>query len=185
LKNRFPELLPYYNGSPDFTTDENKQDGRRTRFLHVRVTNSPKRVPFVPKQTATSSHGTITFYDNDGNQLGIPMPIKWDGTPEPLNLEISNGKIVYLLDQRLLRGTRFIDIPPDESETLAIAVRILNKTNAYGWTGESYSHDWCHPAYEIPNGEYTAKIKVFSGDSKAEEYFKFILGEEFEDFDLI
>lgn len=170
----------------DATTDDTKQDGRRTRFLHLKIINKPRRMLFVTRQTANSCHGDIIFFTADYKQIGNPMPIKWDGTPEPIKPEIYKNKIVWLLDPRLLRLTRFIDIPPDESESLAIAVKILGDNNAYGWTGESYLRgDWKHPNYTMKLGVYIARVKIYSGDSVFIQDFRFTNPKKFEKFDLL
>lgn len=113
------------------------------------------------------------------------MPIRWDGNPEPLNPEVVNNKIKFLPDSRLMRLSRYIDIPPDESEGLAIAVRIDSDTDAYGWTGESYLHNWRHPEYRLPVGEYVARINLTTGDSVFKQDLRFTNPEGFESFDLI
>jgi hypothetical protein len=169
---------------PDITNDELKPNNRRTRFIHLGVVNKPRRVPFVTRQTAYSCHGTITFLTPSLQSIGNPMPIKWDGTAEPLNPEIVNNQIVNLLDQRLLRFSRYIDIPPDEKETLAVAVRIHGDTLAFGWTGESYAHDWRHPDFKFPPGNYVARVTITTGDSKTQKDFAFENPDRFEAFDL-
>lgn len=62
----------------DVTTDETKPDGRRTRFLHLKIINKPRRMPFVTRQTANTCHGDITFFTASYKQICNPMPIKWD-----------------------------------------------------------------------------------------------------------
>ena len=168
------------------TTDSIKNNGWRTRFLHVDVKNEPrKKWWFVTRQTAFSCHGTITFLTSDYQQIGNPMPIRWDGNPEPLIPEVIEREIKFLPDFRLMRLSRFIDIPPDESEGLAIAVRINGDMNAYGWTDESYLHNWHHPQYQLLAGEYIARISITTGDSVFKQDFRFTNAEKFEDFDLI
>jgi hypothetical protein len=168
------------------TTDSTKENVWRTRFLHLVVKNEPrKRWWFVIRQTAFSCHGTITFLTSNNKQIGNPMPIRWDGNPEPLIPEIVKKEIKFLPDFRLIRLSRFIDIPADESESLAIAVRINDDLNAYGWTGESYLHNWRHPEYQLPTGEYIARISLTTGDSVFKQDFRFTNTEQFEFFDFV
>jgi len=170
----------------DPTTDSIKENGWRTRFLHLKVKNEPRKgFLFVTEQTAFSCHGTITFLTADYKQLGNPMPIRWDGNPEPLNPKIVNNEIKYLVDNRLMRLSRYIDIPPFEPESLAIAVRIEGDPNAYGWTGESYKYNWRHPDYKLPAGEYVARISLTTGDRVFKQDFRFKNPEQFESFDLV
>lgn len=168
------------------TTDDVKPNGWRTRFLHLNVANVPRRkTPFVTRQTAFWCHGTITFFTLDQEQIGSPMPIRWDGNPEPLNPEVVNDRIEYLPDFRLMRLSRYIDIPPDETESLAVAVRIQGDANAFGWTSESYLHNWRHPDYALPPGEFVAHISISTGDNVFRQDFRLTNPEVFEKFDLI
>ena len=172
--------------SGGLTTDSVKPNGWKTRFLHLDVKNDPRaKIPFVTRQTAFSCHGTITFLTTDDKQIGNPMPIRWDGNPEPLKPEVVNGKIEFLPDFRLMRLSRYIDIPPGESEGLAIAVRIDGLSDAYGWTGESYLHNWQHPEYQLPTGDYVAHIYLTTGDSIFKQDFRFTNPEMFKAFDLV
>lgn len=172
--------------NPEETSDSTRPDlnNHRVRFLHLNVTNKPKKLWFIPRQTAYSCHGTITFLDNQSNQIGPPMPIKWDGTVEPIKPEIVNTEIRYLVDNNLLRYTRYIDIPPDETESLAFAVRLDNEDVAFGWTGESYQHNWRHPVYKLLQGNYTARVKISSGDNQVQKDFMFKNTAKFDEFDL-
>lgn len=138
---------------PEDTTDDVKDNGWRTRFLHIGVINSPIKAPFLSRKTAYSLHGTITFFTMNRKQVGNIMPIKWDGTPEPIKFEVVGNKVVTIADPQLIRISRFIDIPPDEKESLAIAVRIYDDKFAHGWTSESYFRGWRHPDYRLPIGK--------------------------------
>jgi len=170
--------------TPENTTDEVKPNGLRTRFLHVGIKNVPKKVPFVTRQTAFSVHGTISFITTDGKQVGKTMPIRWDGAPEPIKYEVSDGKVFTIPDPRLVRISRFMDVPPDENESLAIAVRIHDEKNAYGWTSESYFNKWRHDDFLLPPGKYIARVRLTTGDSIFESEFPFNNLGEFETFDL-
>lgn len=169
---------------PHVTTDGPRQRGRRARFLHLLVKNTPLKVPFVPRKTAFQCHGDIKFYNSKREQIGNPMPIRWDGNPEPIRFEIVNGEVVGVIENSLLRLSRYIDIPPDEQESLAIAVRIHSETLAYGWTGKSYQYDWRHPDYELPQGNYVASVKITTGDDVFRADFSFVNPEVYEEFDL-
>jgi hypothetical protein len=170
--------------SPGLTTDDvNPLSCRRTRFLHLNVRNNPRTARFVPRQTSYATHGTITFVTSEHRAIGT-MPIRWDGAPEPLRTEIVDNQITYLPDHRLIRISRYIDIPPDESESLAIAVRIEGDTSAFGWTCESYFHGWRHPDYELPPGRYVARVKIVSGDRVFQKEFPFVNPGELGGFDL-
>ena len=169
---------------PGKTTDDVKPNGRRTRFLHLDVLNSPRRVPLVTRQTAFAAHGSIQFHAANGEPISGAMPIRWDGSPEPVKHEILNASVVSLLDHRLLRISRFIEIFPDEKESLAVAVRILGDNEAYGWTGESYIHDWRHPDFRLPLGTLRATVRIATGDTVTTKQISFNNPPKFEEFDL-
>jgi hypothetical protein len=113
------------------------------------------------------------------------MPIRWDGNPEPLIPEVIEKDVIYLPDARLMRLSRFVDIPPDESEGLAIAVRIDGESDAFGWTGESYFHGWYHPDYRLPKGEYIARVSLTTGDGVFKKDFRFTNPDALSSFDLL
>ncbi|MCX8126790.1 MAG: hypothetical protein N3E40_06625 [Dehalococcoidia bacterium] len=170
---------------PGNTTDDVKPNGWRVRFLHINVKNSPKKVPLVTRQTAYSVHGTVTFIrKSDGKQVGQTMPIRWDGAPEPIKFEVANGQVLSIPDPRLVRISRYIDIPPDEQEGFAIAVRIYDEKTAFGWTSESYFQNWRHNDYALPIGEYVAKVRLTTGDATFEGEFPFANFDAFEPFAL-
>jgi|GEM_PF-6270010 len=173
--------LTYQKG---ITTDDIKQNNWRTRFLHLNVANKPWKLPFVPRQTAVAVHGTITFLDLSRNPITNPMPIRWDGAPEPIKYEIANNQVHSLPDPRLARVSRFIDIYPDEQESLAIAIKILGDNDAFGWTSESYFRNWRHQDFQIGQGDYIAKINLKTGDSVFFAEFKFTNPSTFTEFDL-
>lgn len=167
------------------TTDSQTMYGK-TKFLHLKVRNNPRKMPFVPRQTAYECHGTVTFLTKNMKEVCGPMPFKWDGTPEPVKKELSEGdKRVYLFDNRLVRVCRYINIPPDEIESLAVAVRFIGEQDAFGWTPESYAKYWRHENYQLPTGEYIARVKIKSSDTVAEEDFIFINPINFDNFDLM
>lgn len=167
------------------TTDNDIPNMGRVRFLRLQVKNNPKRVPLVTRQTAYSVHGTVTFIrKSDGSQIGQVMPIRWDGAPEPIRYEISNGQLLPIPDPTLVRISRYINIPPDEQESFTIAVRIYGEEIAYGWTSESYFHKWRHNDYKLPIGEYVVKIRLTTGDATFREEFSLTNFDKFETFDL-
>lgn len=170
--------------TPEKTTDEVKSNGLRTRFLHISVKNNPMIVPLVTRQTAFSVHGTISFIKSDGQQIGKAMPIRWDGAPEPIKYEVVNERIVPIPDPRLVRISRYMDIPPNEKESLAIAVRIYDDKIAYGWTSENYFKNWRNDDFALPLGEYVAYVKLTTGDTNFEDKFSFSNLDAFETFDL-
>ena len=172
--------------SPHITTQGEKANGLTTRFLHLKVKNSPRKFPFVPKQTAYACHGNIIFLTEKNEQTGTSIQFKWDGTPEPIKPEILNGNVVYLPDNSLIRTTRFIDIAPGEEESLAVAFRIQGDSEAYSWSYLNYQYpDWRYSDSSFPLGNYIARITITSGDTVIKKDFPFRNPDNFEEFDLM
>lgn len=173
--------------SKGYTTDNDSQPMGRRKFLHLNVSNQPrKNIPFIPRNTAKACHGTITFLSTEHKIICGPMAFKWDGTPEPIKHEIGEGnQLIPLIDNRLVRISQFIDIQPDETESLAIAIRIFNEDVAYGWNPNSYFYKWRHPDYQLSNGEFIARIKIKYATGSICKDFYFSNPIDFEKFDLL
>ena len=166
----------------DTKTDIVATDGRPTRFLSLVVRNRPRRAWLVRRQTAFSCHGKIVFLNRDGGVVAGPVNIRWDGKPECVKQEVVGNRVVPLFDPRLVRQGSYIDIPPDEQASLAIALRIAGASDAFGWSNESYGHRlWQLERLRLPPGHYTARVTVTSGDEV--ETRDFGLGNPKDDFD--
>jgi hypothetical protein len=165
-------LIPHITTS---NVDEDNPAAIQRRFLHIKIRNQPRRSPFVTRRTAFSCHGTVSFYEFYSDQkVGYEIPIKWDGAPDPVKFEISNEKLIKVIDPPLFRATRFMDIAPDEEESLAFAIRLNGDEYAYGWSVDSYLNGWRLPTCELPPGKYRARVKVISGDGvfEADVFFR-------------
>jgi len=112
------------------------------------------------------------------------MPIRWVDTPQPVRHEIVNGQRVGILEPNLLRASRFMDIPPGETEACDIAIRIHGDAEAYGWTSESYIHGWRHPNYRLPSGDVIAQVAITSGDEVFRTEVVVRIPQAFEAFDI-
>lgn len=171
--------------SPHVTTQSTKQNQLTVRFLHLMISNNPRKLPLVSRRTAQDCHGSINFLDNNHKPLGVSVQIKWDGTPEPVKPEIVNGQVVYLFDNRLLRSCRYINIPPEEQESIAVAMRIQGDSQAYAWSCQNYQlPDWRHPDLQLPQGTMVARVTISSGDSVTRKDFVFDNPPSFTDFEL-
>jgi hypothetical protein len=167
------------------TTDSVQSIGQRCRFLHLQVTNRPRRAPLVRRQSASSCHGTITFLSGDRRWVSGQMPVRWVDAPQPVRQEIVNGQAVGVLEPNLLRVARFMDIPPGETESCDIAIRIDGDTDAYGWTPDSYRHGWRHPSFRLPTGDFIAQVALTTGDSVFRTEIHFRNPTRFDGFDLV
>jgi hypothetical protein len=124
-------------------------------FLHVKVTNKPRRLPLLRRKSAHRCTGTVTFLSQDGTRIHHrDMPVRWAGNPEPIKLELDRDRQpIALFDHSLMRQSRFIDIPPEDSENIDVMIR-FEEGAAYGRTDESYMKGWRHPDFELPTGKY-------------------------------
>ena len=154
------------------------------RFVRVKVRNQPRKVPLVTRQTAYAVHGRMSFVDSKGVQVGKTIPIRWDGMPEPIRYEVDNGKVITLPDTSLFRVSQYINIPPDEQETFAVAVKFQDDKKAYGWSNESYIHGWKHKEVSLPPGSYEVVISLQSGDKVWKKRFRLQNTDEIKGFQL-
>jgi hypothetical protein len=73
---------------------------------------------------------------------------------------------------RLTSDSR-VHIPAGEKESLDIAVRFPEETDAFGWTNESYRYPGNrHPDYTLPKGRYLVDVLVQSEGVKKRERFR-------------
>ena len=161
-----PRLLIY--PCSDDTIDGPMSDGVRRRALRIRIKNIPLKRWFVNRQTAVSCHGNIVFLDADKKPISKPMQVRWADSPEPIKHLVLNGKIITVPEYNLVRLSKYIDIPPDESELCDLAIRFVNEDDAYGWCTDSYFKNSRHPDYKLNCGSFFAKITIFTGDSTFE-----------------
>ncbi|MFH1866435.1 MAG: hypothetical protein ABIK85_11195 [Candidatus Eisenbacteria bacterium] len=145
-----------------------------TRFLSLEVRNAPRRAPLVRRQTATAAHGRVIFMDAAYREVSGPLHIRWDGKAECIKYLVVGDHVEQRFDPSLVRQGRYIDIPPDEGATLAIAFRFDDETEAFGWSNESYAHPgWRNPDFRLPPGEYVARVTLVSGDSVTTQDLRF------------
>jgi hypothetical protein len=94
------------------------------------------------------------------------MPVRWSESPEPVLpwFEL-NGERIQIIDQARIRLVERVDIPADEVRSLEIAVRFDSENDCYGWTNESYFHEFKHPNWKLLMGRYLIRIVIkYSGD---------------------
>ena len=169
---------------PGETLDLTLEDGKRARSLRIKIKNVPRKLPFVPRQTASSCHGTIVFLDTQKKAISNPMQIRWVDSPEPIKKEILNNQIINLPEPNLIRLSRYIVIPPDESELCDLAIRFFNENTAYGWCTDSYFKNMRHSDYTLNRGSYFAKVSILTGDSKFEAIIPFSNPPDYKNFNL-
>jgi hypothetical protein len=136
-------------------------------FVRVIVTNKPRRSLFLRRKSAYRCTGTITFLSQDGARIhDEPLPVRWALNPRPTKPGLDqDGQPTELFDHSLMLQSRFMDIPPDDSRNIDVAIR-FKEGIAYGWTDESFGTRWRHPQYELPIGSYRVRIALKSEDVK-------------------
>lgn len=158
--------------------------------LKVRVSNS--RLPFVfrwmQRQSARDCRAALQFLREDKTPfIARPMPGRWAGAVQPVPLEgvirPSMGTIEIHDIARLTADSR-IHIPAGEEEGLDVAARFPGSTDAYGWTNESYRHNFRHPDFTLPKGNYLVDIVVQSEGVKKQWRFRIENGHTIDEFRL-
>lgn len=143
-----------------------------TLFLKLAVFNRPLRdLPFISRSTAFSCHGTIALLDMNKKTI-FEMPIRWSNNPQPIRADVDQGKIITVVDQSLIRASRYIDIPADEKEELDICYRDPKEKVAVGWNSDSY---WI-PGGKFPDrilstGDYIVRVVIKHNDGSAQSEF--------------
>jgi len=140
-----------------------------TEFLKLSVLNQPlKNIPFISRSTAFSCHGSISFLDLN-MKLIFEMPIRWSNNPQPIRPDVDQGKIVTLIDQSLIRASRYIDISADEKEELDICYRDPKEKVAIGWNSDSYLIPGGRfPDRILPLGDYIVRVTVKHNDGSVQ-----------------
>jgi hypothetical protein len=170
--------------SSDDTIEGPMSNGAIRRALRIRVKNVPLKRPFVNRQTAVSCHGDIVFLDENRKPVSEPMQIRWADSPEPIKYLVINNKIEIFPENNLVRLSKYIDIPPDESESCDLAIRFVGEDNAYGWCTDSYFHNSRHPKYKLNQGTFFAKIIISAGGSTFKFTVPFSNPAIFKNFDV-
>lgn len=151
--------------------------GNNWRSLRVRVSNEP--VPswanWLVRLPAQQCRAEIVFLRSDGTPLfEKPMTGRWTGSPEPQVVFLSTGVggvVAVLNNPQALKST--VDVYPDDTELLDIAVRVDGESECYGWNDETYFHrNWRNPDRELRHGLYMVEVTVSSSGKKRQEYFR-------------
>ena len=150
------------------------------------VKNTPRKLPFVTRQTAYDCHVKVEILDTVGKALLTSFPVRWNNKPEPIKQEIVDKEVVQIYDARLDREGRYIDIPPDEEESFALLLRVFGDFDAYAWNNENYGFEyWQHPERKLMSGEYVVRVTIKTGDFNGDWEFKFVNPENYDDFRLL
>lgn len=121
---------------------------------------------FVHRHVARDCRATLTFVARDGVPIPrLEMPGRWAGSVQPVPIEGVVGaskERVVLYDHARFAAASRIDIPPDISEVLDVAVHFEGDADAFGWTNSSYRYGAREPQYRLTPGEYAIEVSVFA-----------------------
>jgi len=155
-----------------------------TTFLKIQVHNRtlPKWLSWVyVGEPALSCVGWITFFDIEGRPLfQKEMQARWSETQDPPPIQytqIEGGMVA-----RLVNPQNSVDIPPGEYSNLDLANKIQGEDHCYGWNNESYIHNWRHPDWKLPAGNYLARVRIKTGGREFRDLFLIHNDEGFDAF---
>ena len=96
-----------------------------------------------------------------------PMTGRWVSSPEPLVAFIPDGAggvVALFTHPQALKPT--VDVYPDDTELLDIAVRVDGEGECYGWNDETYFHrKRRNPDRELRSGVHLVKVNQFVGQT--------------------
>lgn len=155
-------------------------------FIYVKVTNPPNQGRFrawVPKDTAYECYPTIEFLRDTNGKLNLECSLvgRWDRAPEPTTMSIylytptGLAEVGALKDDLRLRPdqpSQFVNIYPGKTESLAIAVKLDEDTESYGWSNESYDHRYRHPNYLLEGERYLVRVTIETMGIKKTDVFR-------------
>jgi hypothetical protein len=166
------------------------QLAQQMRSLRIRVVNKPlpQWVGWMYRNPALQCHGHITFHHLDGQNIyGRSMILRWVRSPEPNPLIIQIGNQHGLVfDPIRITHIQKMDIYPNESEDIDIAVKFDNEPECYGWSNENYFSipQWRTPSWHIDKGRYIVKVNVLSSGKTISGLFRLINDVDQTDFRL-
>lgn len=166
------------------------QPANLMRATRIKLINKPLPgwIRWMYRNPALQCHGDITFHHLDGqNVFGRSMILRWSGAPEPNPLQIQIGDTMGLVfDPVRITHLQKMDIYPNESADIDIAVRLDNEPECYGWSNESYFSDppWRTASWRLNHGRYIVKINILSSGERISGLFRLINDVDQHDFRL-
>jgi hypothetical protein len=159
------------------------------KSLRVRVFAEPlwRITRWMMRSPALQCRGKISFHHLDGQYLySREMGARWAGTPEPLQtIGVNpNGEPISMIDPYKIVTPSRVDIGTEEHESLDVVARYDNDLDCYGWSNESYLHDWRNPAWRVPAGRYLVRVDIRCGGQSWNNAFRLINDVPRDDFRL-
>jgi len=167
----------------------------RAKFLRVKLWNqSPNWFEkilnkVIPLSEARNCHGYINFYRFNGTPIFTdPMKLRWSGSHGPFKRSVvREDKIITFIDPTIVSDTYWRTCYPNKVETIDIACRFDDDSEAYGWTTESMIGEqlWRKPEFKISEGIFIVSIEVRTENRRAMKYFQLNNDSGVENFQLI
>ena len=141
------------------------------RSLRIRVSN--QSLPWwanwwLLRLPAQQCRGEIAFLRPDAtDKFTKPMVVRWTNSPEPMVVHVTtpSGPAAILTNPTALKTS--VDVYPNETELLDVAVRVEGEPNSYGWNDETYFvPDWRNPERQLAYGTYLIEVTVKSSGSR-------------------
>ena len=124
----------------------------------------------------------ISFHNptDFGRIFSEEMPARWNeaGQPQLVQVLRPDGTIAAAL----MSVQYAIDIPTGEKMTIAPIYRAKDNESCFGFTNDSYLHNFEHPSWKLDKGRYIARIRAVTGGREFVDAFKIINDAIFEDF---
>lgn len=154
-------------------------------MLTVEVHNNPqpRYVSWFHEQTPVLVYnGLITFHHLDGHRVfAREMHAAWGDRDNP-NLEMTETEQGIAL--KIVNVQESINIPAGESTRVRIVIKQADMDECYGWTHESYLHNWLHPEWRLEKGRYIVKLAFKASGRTFEDAFLIVNDVPYTDFRL-
>lgn len=154
------------------------QPAREMRSLRVKLTNKslPRWIRWMYRNPALQCHGSISFHHLDGqNVFGRSMTLRWVSAPEPNPLEVVIGSQRGLVfDPVRITHLQKMDVYPNESADIDVAVKLDNEAMCYGWSNESYFSEprWRPANWRLNQVRYIVRVTILSSGETVSKLFR-------------
>src|SRR6266446_2134726 len=172
---------------PTATLPENDGLGRKPcRWPIVEIQNPklPKWLSWVfDGDPAFACRAWITFHNpaDGGRIFANEMSVRWSEADQPR--VVAHPGTTPGVSYAVLENVQYaIDIPTGESMTVAPVYRAKGSERCYGWTNDSYLHNFEHPQWKLDKGRYIARIRAVTGGREFVDAFLVVNDAPFEDF---
>jgi hypothetical protein len=157
-----------------FVVETPPYKGQNRIHLRVIVHNQKLQFPLswiYDREAAQLCRAWISFHHLDGRRyFSKDMVGRWCETPEPVELQIIDGQIMWGPSNRTCD---YVDIAPGTTSTLDVVFKYDGEDNCYGWNNEAYRHkEWRNPEWELSRGRYLVKVKVKTGGREFSQSFE-------------